>query len=265
MVDPVNDFIFLTNAKCGGTTLKHWFLSSASFHQFIRSPKAAFRYFGSKALKLDYWKARHSSFQYSKYQNDYSARRFFRHYRRMLGDLDYPLLPSRKFMLVRNPYSRAVSSYIDKFCGDDRHKDWVRHVVRSCGVESPTFIDFLTYVDRTPASQMDAHWRQQTHVIDRLSDITILKLENLEDDLERYKHVWGDRNKAILAQRHQSNSYDLELNEIDAASLTAASIVQLKKKHGVFPLKGAFLTPEAKGLVQSAYRSDFYRFGYALN
>ena len=262
MIDPINGFVFFTNAKCGGTTLKHWFLSSASFHQFVKSPRAVFGHFRSKVFELDYWKARHSSFQYLKYQDDYSARRFFRYYRSLAGDLNNPLLPLRKFILARSPYDRAVSAYIDKFCGDDRNKDWVRNVVRSCGVESPTFIDFLNYLDQTPADQMDAHWRQQTHVIEGVSDITILKLENLELELETHSQAWGDRNNAIVSQRRQSNTYDLDLNETDATNLTANNIVRLKQKHGTFPAKRAFLTVQAKDLVQSAYRSDFDRLGY---
>ncbi len=264
MLDPVNRFILFTNAKCGGTTLKHWFLSSASFHRYMRSPKSVHRHFRLKALELDYWKARHSLSQYLKCQNDHGARRFFRHYRRMVGDLDFSQFPSKKFMVVRDPHSRAVSAFIDKFCGEDRDKDWVRHVVRSCGVESPSFLDFLGYVHRTPAGQMDAHWRRQTHAIEGVSDVTLMKLETLESDLEKHSQVWGDRNKAILARRCQSNTYSLELTEKDAASLTADTLIALKKRHGVFPTKRSFLTPQAKSLVQMAYRRDFDRFGYAL-
>ena len=78
----------------------------------------------------------------------------------------------------------------------------------------------------------------------------------------KHSQAWGDRNNAIVSQRRQSNTYDLDLNETDATNLTANNIVWLKQKHGTFPAKRAFLTVQAKDLVQSAYRSDFDRLGY---
>lgn len=264
MIDPVNNFILHTNAKCGGTTLKHWFLSAPNFRQFIASPKIAFDHLGVRVFGLTYWKTRYSLARYSRKPDNTNARRFLRYHRRLMNGLDDARLPTRNFILVRTPYDRAVSAFIDKFCGDDRDTPWVRDVVKACGVDSPTFIDFLNYVQRTSPRDLNPHWRQQSHAVQDVSDLTILKLETLEADFERHADVWGNRDKSILTRRHQCNTYNLDLNDMDATHLSAQTLVEIKKERGAFPPKGAFLTPEAKALIATAYQSDFDRFGYPV-
>lgn len=167
------------------------------------------------------------------------------------------------YLVIRNPYSRAVSSFVNKFCGEDREKEFVRHVIDICGVDSPTFIDFLNYVERTQSSVMDPHWRRQTYIIDGISNVTFLKLESLESDMEQHAEVWGDRDSNILAAKTQSNNYESQLDGYSVPNMSADQLVQFKDKNGAFPEKSYFLTPEVKDLIRSAYRKDFERFQYA--
>ena len=267
MVDPVNGFVLFTNAKCGGTTLKHWFLSSHSFHRMIRSPVSVARYFGLRALSKEFAKVGLFSHRYLKDPTDTHARRLISNYRGLVTSLDAPPATPQMpvFMVVRDPYSRAVSAWIDKFCGADRHKSWVRQVLGAFGVESPTFMDFLRYVEATPHGEMNAHWRRQSLIIDAVPEVCFLRLESLQHDMEQHTDVWGDRDGSILSVRTQNNAYREVPGDPDASRMTAESLVRFREAHGAFPAKNSFLTPESRALIRSAWRKDFERFGYPVS
>ena len=142
MVDPVHGFALFTNAKCGGTTLKHWFISSARLRRMIWSPFGAPRYYGTKVASKKYAKILLMAHRYRKRGSNADARAWVAHFSRMLSTTTASPMGSniKKFLVVRDPISRAVSGYVDKFCGEDRNTTWVREVVDACPSDSPSFV-----------------------------------------------------------------------------------------------------------------------------
>lgn len=262
MVDPLHGFAFFTNAKCGGTTLKHWFLSSPRFHRMIQSRLSSARYFRTQSFSREFNLLRWDSRKYQMSPSDEAARRIISRCRRLNTQLGArPMHPGMPYFLVtRDPYARAVSAFVDKLCGEDRNLPWVRKVVDACGVQSPTFLDFIAYVKRTPDSETNAHWRRQTYIIDDIPDITMLRLEALQEDMSGHAGAWSDRDPEILSRKTQHNAYEATLDAGAAAGMTAEELVAYKERQGVFPRKDAFLSPEAKSLIRDAYEKDFARF-----
>ena len=105
LLDHNNRFFLILNAKCGGTTLKHWFLSSPSFHKMLRSPRSSFPHFRYNVVSYEYWFARRMSSRYLKNPSDANARGLTSRYRKLLAkaDLIPPASDIRKFLVVRNP------------------------------------------------------------------------------------------------------------------------------------------------------------------
>ncbi|MCH2076393.1 MAG: sulfotransferase family protein [Rhodobacteraceae bacterium] len=265
LVDPVQGFALFTNAKCGGTTLKHWFFKSPRLRRALWSPLAAPRYFGTQVASRKYAKILLMSHLYAKGGSNRDVREMQFHYRRLLSTTTARPMRAgtKKFLMIRDPISRAVSGYVDKLCGEDRDTHWVRHVIDSCPSDSPSFAEFVDYLhrNRTNDAEFDAHWRRQTYVIDGLEDITFLRLEKMTEDMAKYENVWGDRDALLLASKRQSNSYNAAVSEGDMTHTSAAEVIAFKEAHGSFPKKEAFLNDEIRGLLREVYEKDFERFG----
>jgi hypothetical protein len=98
--------------------------------------------------------------------------------------LHAPLL----FTFVRNPYTRALSCYLDKILGDKKEK---RKLLDSVGrKQSPTttpisFYEFLCAIEHQDVRDNDVHWRPQYYQSyhGNLTYDFIGRFEQLEEDL----------------------------------------------------------------------------------
>jgi predicted O-methyltransferase YrrM len=74
-----------------------------------------------------------------------------------------------KFVIVRDPYTRMASVYLDKIlnAGKKRHMYWINQIkvaAKEQGVtlsEIITFDEFVRVASAQPVKEMDPHWRQQ--------------------------------------------------------------------------------------------------------
>jgi hypothetical protein len=85
-----------------------------------------------------------------------------------------------KFTLVRNPYTRTLSAYLDKVV---RGKVVPKPLARSTGGRAPSFLDFCLYLE--DGGLNDAlHWAPQTaQMVIPVSDFDkIARLENFNED-----------------------------------------------------------------------------------
>ena len=67
------------------------------------------------------------------------------------------------FTLVRNPYARVLSAYLDKIRDPNVWEPFAaRH---GLGDTQVSFIEFLRLIADEPPDQMDMHWRPQSHIV----------------------------------------------------------------------------------------------------
>jgi Sulfotransferase family len=142
-----------------------------------------------------------------------------------------------KFAIVRNPYARTLSCYLDKFSHGRVNPSGLG---KRLGADAP--VNFAAFVERicaqTPA-EMDPHWRIQYHNIycERVRYDCFVKFENYEEEF------------GALMQRFFGRS---EMRNVR------------KGQHKAELKLGDYYTPEIARAVRDKYAIDFETFGYSV-
>ena len=141
------------------------------------------------------------------------------------------------FTVVRNPFTRVLSAWLDKIRGETLQRQQFCHAYGLPVDADISFLDFLRALD-PDATVMDKHWRSQAqNVYAHSLDIdSVYHLENF------------DANAATLAERL----------ELDSGFTT-------RKPHatGASRKVREFYCDESVELVQTLYAEDFRLFGYS--
>jgi hypothetical protein len=143
------------------------------------------------------------------------------------------------FCITRNPYSRILSAYLDKICGNKDNRAWkaFRERYKLDTLSTPTFIDFLTLLaNDEDQAEFNEHFRPQ-HLLNNhafLSPRFIGRVERMED----VKNFLGE--------------FDIKLVSFSPHSTNKSS-----KKHE--------LSEAEAGLIKSIYAVDFEVYGYEPN
>lgn len=142
-----------------------------------------------------------------------------------------------KFAIVRNPYSRTLSAWLNKFAGNERKKAKFRKQLGLGGKGEVTFEQFVGAIGNQSPSEMDPHWRIQS--------------VNIYCDLIRYDHFV------------KFEDYD---NEFGAVVSRFFGKAPLRNMHKGDTGAGAKLvehyTPAIADQVRRIYAADFETFGY---
>ena len=147
------------------------------------------------------------------------------------------------FTIVRNPYVRVLSAYLDKIHHHRDHKVWGRFAgEQGLGDDRIEFIEFLRILARTAEDRMDPHWRPQSYNLapSVVPYDFIGSLENFESDLRHIlQQIFPDREVPIKNYKpHHTGSTD-----------------KLTQYYGKEELR----------LAQSIYARDFAELGYDLD
>ena len=146
-----------------------------------------------------------------------------------------------KFCFVRNPYSRLLSAYLDKFVTDERERLRLSPKLGIPVSRKPSFLDFLCAIQEQTDGDRDIHWASQEHL---LSPSTVRysfvgRFENFQQSLSLIANVLGLQHFLSLEDtRHATNA-----GEKIAAYYSAREI----------------------NLVQTIYERDFLSFGYGFD
>jgi hypothetical protein len=184
--------------------------------------------------------------------------------------------PSLKnIALIRNPESRAVSCYVDKFAlpargGRNFEKFILGHIREAQKVleinrdvsESITFNEFLHYVLRTQPFLHDAHWMPQAAFLPAQHESFLLLPSNRLDIVVRSLGLSSATNIP------RENTSLLEDNEdpdvLDPAIDDAAYKLPSKLSTRELASHSCFLDPETVSLLQSLYSSDYHLWQLAV-
>ena len=170
--------------------------------------------------------------------------------RRITEETLLPALDSSAatFTIVRNPYARLLSSYMDKIMGNKRPK---KFLLMSLGLrenEDISFEQFVRHVCSTDAREMDKHWAPQSYLtqIRDLSYDYIGAVENLDPSIRRILDLvsgGGDQDAARAEEE--------ALASFRPHSTSAAERLR------------TYYTDELAAAVAERYADDFEMFGYS--
>jgi len=136
-----------------------------------------------------------------------------------------------KFAVVRNPYSRLLSFYLNA-----KRENFRKVLGRSTDMDFATFVDYV--IAQTP-EQMNPHWRVQYY--------------NIFCDVIRYDHFIRFEN------------LEAELRDFMARYAANAEIHSVHKDQSRAGQKiAAYYTPEIGKRVREKYAIDFEFFGYPV-
>lgn len=235
LVNTSRRFVYCPIAKVACTSFKLWMLEVAGetpprpFNEQIEAQRYSLRKLGQRAAN------------------------------QLLQDPDY-----FAFAFVRNPWSRVVSAYLNKFQSVNVTSEPViaklrRDRRREDLTADVPFREFIEHLARGNPRKFDEHWRPQ-HLF--LKDRPL-------DFLGRFEHL--PRDFAWVQQRleletplphHNVTSYAEQSESTECvADVTASKL----KRRGPFPDYRRFYTPRLRDLVGQIYAEDINRFGYEFD
>jgi hypothetical protein len=243
LVDPVNKIILFWMHRCGSTTGQLWFFEVAGWGPRMKGKGA------SELAPL--WYEEHAE----------AYLRLSEHYR------DPSFL---KIAVVRNPLSRAVSAF--SVVTDTKSGSQWRAVARSIAEPDEerrlSFNEFLDFLETEDLASANYHWRMQTAqdcFEQDMPDLRLVRVESLQDDLDRLCRLLG---KKPIAMRMNSAQTKVGSGPGDAEipSLIRSDFARLfgRDRRGVirFPDFSRFLTERTVPRIAKLYARDFETLGY---
>jgi tetratricopeptide (TPR) repeat protein len=152
----------------------------------------------------------------------------------VINDKDY-----FTFTFVRNPYSRILSAYLEKFIRDGKYRPPLGFEPDIAPNEI-SFVEFLRRVREYPVSDLNAHFTPQWYVLglDRSMKYDFIgRLENMSSDLPY-----------VLSQLNENQTFEV-LHQAPHARNAAEKLKQ-------------YYSEEEQALVAEIYEDDFKYFGY---
>ncbi|MEZ5687130.1 MAG: sulfotransferase family protein [Paracoccaceae bacterium] len=142
-----------------------------------------------------------------------------------------------RFLIVRDPYTRVLSAYQDKFLRKLRQVDRYGAMIESAPGEVPSFAAFCRFLDRGGVWR-DAHWAPQ-------SALMLLPLDAY-DLIGRVETL--DQDMATLVQR----IWGIAPEPVEFAGTRTGASKAVEQAYD----------DESRAIVARLYRDDFELFGY---
>ena len=139
-----------------------------------------------------------------------------------------------RFAFVRNPYTRAVSCYLDKITSQKTAR--FRSMLGFSGVQPVSFLAFLQRISEQTPNAMNRHWRPQSALISPNVNLDFVgRFERFDEDFSKLCQIIGLPDSGLTEKIH---------HRTDASAHTY------------------LIGPEEKALIRRIYRHDFDRFDY---
>jgi hypothetical protein len=178
--------------------------------------------------------------------------------------------PLKKYIMVRNPYTRVVSMYMNKFIGPSGH---IKRSMREKNIENPikgeSFLSFLKLLKHLKKNNLlnkvDGHCYEQVHALpEKNDDIEVIKLENIEDELTGFYKRSFQTQELYNKSERMFNKNNMHINKTKTKENGPKNVTnhEFLDDKAVAPPYEAFYNAEARDLVFEIYNQDFKRFGY---
>ncbi len=156
----------------------------------------------------------------------------------------FSLRDARYMVIVRSPYSRAVSSFLFKF--GNRQEVALSRYGREFPLSPQGFHDYLLWL-KDGALTRDQHWDLQIHSLAMPASAftDVIHIEHYDAEMRAFL--------ARIGQAEPARKFDLD--EIRRLGSSHATATKAKS--------GDHLTPANRALVSEIYAADFAALGYA--
>lgn len=249
--------MLLFSPKAGCTSLTKWF--------FYHIGKL------DEALKYNTWVHRYRTEVFT-VRPDYDARSL-----RLLKGLELPVVK-----LVRNPYDRAVSSFMHviKLAHNKRQPSWqiplVEGARHQAGKSMPTpvrlsFRDFMQHIGKIGAADpsLNVHVAQQYRAGERDLNVRIIRVEQFEADIRRLEAEYGlpasPLELIVESRHHVSNHTRAPKSEPAFARRQHPAdwdIGYRRIRNHNLPAYADMYDDALAELVHSSFADDFENYGY---
>lgn len=175
--------------------------------------------------------------------------------------------------IVRNPFSRAVSSFFGipkRYYFNDyfpyeikKIEKFLHRKLPSKYGETLSFSEFIQYLEQVDISNVDIHWREQLHPLERKGIVKpkIIKIENSHNELKEFEKSNG-LNITDLSKITHSNHH----LKRDTMNLEFWGEKRIKYQHNFkYPEYMNFYNESLKNQVFNIYEKDFIAYGYSSN
>lgn len=176
------------------------------------------------------------------------------------------------YILVRNPYSRIVSMFTNKYCGGNGHNLLYNRIK----LKEDNFKNFVDYIDNLKKTNnlnnFDAHISEQSdNLIKKINNCTILKLESFDKDIINMYD--NNKLKSLLPQvKELLNKFNNDSSKINSTKIddNTDNSIDYKlhiynKNSKIFPNYKKFYGKIIQDKVYNIYINDFIMFKYDKN
>lgn len=225
--------IFFWSPRGGCTTLIKWFLFQNGLLQ--------------KAMDYNPWVHFYRMEVYEK-QKNYKA------------DLSKQLLHGKKdiYKLVRNPYKRAVSSFLAVI-----DNETIMNEIALNSHNGVSFKQYLNHIKKIGVSRdlINSHIAQQYVEKEELLIGNYIKLEDFSTGIKAIENKYRLLDCPILTI--SNSSHHLSQKMIDKGAFAEVKM-SLKPYGRSLPTYESFYDEETKVLVRELFKKDFEKYGYSL-
>ena len=184
---------------------------------------------------------------------------------------------ARNISIVRNPYTRLVSGYIDKFLTGNYNKlPFCQNIKKYYNNRDDnlrvSFQELVNYIINQPKNELDTHFKPQYLQHKLMNNSVILKLENINEINNHLKTLEFDNSFDNYRDKHLYNWKRVDIKNAHTLLYKDFDIAENRKYYDKIGLKydGAevpkvenFYTKDLKDKVYNYFKEDFVQFEYS--
>lgn len=164
-----------------------------------------------------------------------------------------------KFIIIRNPFLRLVSAYLDKLVRSefDQYEPFAQNVINivySDESKSISFQDFIQYLYETKSQFLNEHWRPQVDFLLFNHYDMYLQMENLKQDIPKLEKAINIEVPKINVGQHSTPYSKMSLDE--AWTIKGNQLWQILKDQKTLPLPSEMYNNELIAKVRERYQLD---------
>lgn len=173
-----------------------------------------------------------------------------------------------KFVVLRNPFRRLVSGYLDKFAKHVVPEAFAREVIANVQTalglasdveKSITFSQFVDYLVRTPDSYLNDHWRPQHNFIASVQFDFIGQFEAIDSVVSHLEDTLRiDIRKQVSSHVTQYRQFDTDFEFWNMYPYELRAL-------GGMPRASQMFSEDLKLRIQSRYRQDIQAYEQAFD